>query len=155
VSYDARGRVVRTAVAEGSADERIVTADYLVGGDPLVSSVEDAASLDRPGCVHGCDHGDAVGIRRHECIDGDRCGDPLPVGSHHPEHSHRHRECRCGGLDVSVRRGGAAGEGGDSGASAQLRLHRFFVWGGISNFPRMLSSKASGRRLDQSSTFPP
>jgi RHS repeat-associated protein len=43
VSYDARGRVAETAIAKGSSDERIVTPDYLVGGDPLVTSVTDPA----------------------------------------------------------------------------------------------------------------
>ena len=42
---------MRTAVADGSADERIVTADYLVGGDPLVSSVDDAADMTIPTTV--------------------------------------------------------------------------------------------------------
>jgi RHS repeat-associated protein len=43
VSYDARGRVAQTAVAEGSPQERIVISDYAVGGDPLVLSVTDPA----------------------------------------------------------------------------------------------------------------
>jgi RHS repeat-associated protein len=43
VTYDIRGRVAETAIAKGSADERIVTPDYMVGGNPLVTSVTDPA----------------------------------------------------------------------------------------------------------------
>src|SRR5690606_1863546 len=43
VTYDARSRVAETAIAKGSGDERIVTPDYLVGGNPLVTSVTDPA----------------------------------------------------------------------------------------------------------------
>ena len=42
-SYDARGRVVSTELAQGSAQERVVTVDYAVDGDPLKSSVTDPA----------------------------------------------------------------------------------------------------------------
>ena len=43
VTYDARGRTTQSAIAQGSADERIVATDYAVGGDPLVTSVTDPA----------------------------------------------------------------------------------------------------------------
>ncbi|MFT4285139.1 MAG: PA14 domain-containing protein, partial [Protaetiibacter sp.] len=45
VSYDARGRATTTTAAQGSTDERIITTDYAVGGDPLVSSVTDPAGI--------------------------------------------------------------------------------------------------------------
>lgn len=43
VTFDLRGRPTTTAIAQGSADERVVTADYQVGGNPLVASVTDPA----------------------------------------------------------------------------------------------------------------
>jgi len=43
VSYDTRGRATISTVAQGSAVERIITTDYAVGGNPLVSSITDPA----------------------------------------------------------------------------------------------------------------
>ncbi|HVM28505.1 MAG TPA: PA14 domain-containing protein [Mycobacteriales bacterium] len=40
-SYDNRGRTLTTAYAKGSAEERVVTSNYAVGGNPLVTSVSD------------------------------------------------------------------------------------------------------------------
>ncbi|WP_167050980.1 PA14 domain-containing protein [Salinibacterium sp. ZJ77] len=45
VTFDARGRTVQTTIAQGSSAERVITADFAVDGDPLVSSITDPAGI--------------------------------------------------------------------------------------------------------------